>query len=81
MQILTFFLTLLVALEEIPEINKKIITYLDAVIGHQVQRGECWDLAAGALDFAGAYLDRSTKESIYIFGRKIDPSEEAILPS
>jgi hypothetical protein len=80
MQILTFYLALLFVWEGIPEINKKIVTYLDAVIGHQVHGGECWDLAAGALDFAGAYLDRSTKESIYIFGRKIDPSEETIFP-
>jgi hypothetical protein len=80
MQILTFLIALLLAADELPELNRKILIYLDGVIGHQVHRGECWDLAAGALDFAGAYLDRSTQASIYIFGREIDPVQETVFP-
>ena len=64
----------------IPEINQDIIKYVDKVIGKKVARGECWDLAAAALDYAGAYLDRSTQKSIYIFGKEINPKNEQVFP-
>lgn len=66
--------------EELPELNAKIITYVDSVMGKKVDRGECWDLAAGALAYSGAYFDRSSKKTITIYGRKINPSNEDILP-
>jgi hypothetical protein len=64
----------------IPDINNKIVRYVDSVIGMQVDRGECWDLAAAAIDYAGAYLDRSSQKSIYVFGRKINPSQDEVFP-
>ena len=64
----------------IPVINQDVIKYVDKVIGKKVARGECWDLAAAALDHAGAYLDRSTQKSIYIFGKEINPKNEQVYP-
>lgn len=53
---------------------------MNSVMGTKVDRGECWDLAAAALDHAGAYLDRSSKKSIYVFGRKINTKKERVFP-
>lgn len=63
------------AKDAIPEVNKKIIRYIDSVIGKKVARGECWDIVKGAMDASGAEW-----ESPEGFGRKIDLGEEAILP-
>jgi hypothetical protein len=71
---------ILIIANDIPEINKKITLYIDQVIGKQVDRGECWDLAAAALDFGGGYLDRSNQKSIYIFGETIDPRSDKVYP-
>ncbi len=65
---------------DIPPINQKIITYVNTVIGKQVDRGECWDFAAAALQHSGAYLDRSTQKSIYIFGDKLNPKKDTVYP-
>ncbi len=80
MRILLFLLLVLPVNDELPELNKKIVEYLDRVVGHTVNRGECWDLAAAALDYANAYLDQSTEQSIYVFGRVIDPETETVYP-
>lgn len=61
-----------------PTLNKKVVEYVDTVIGKKVDRGECWDLAAAALDYAGAYLDRSNQKNIYVFGKVINPKQEEI---
>jgi hypothetical protein len=66
--------------DEIPNLNNKVVEYVDSVIGKQVGRGECWDLAASALDHAGAYLDRSSQKTIYIFGKEVNPAETKIFP-
>jgi hypothetical protein len=63
-----------------PDLNTKVVRYVDTVIGKKVDRGECWDLAAAALDYAGAYLDRSNAKSIYVFGQKINPAQEEVFP-
>jgi hypothetical protein len=73
-------LLLLLSGDAIPEINSKIKVYLDQVMGTRVDSGECWDLAAAALDFSGGYLDRSNQKSIYIFGKEIFPSRESVYP-
>jgi len=80
MKLIILLLTLFLNNSAIPNINKKVVEYVDTVIGEKVARGECWDLAAAALDYAGAYLDRSSKSSIYIFGNVIDPKNERIFP-
>jgi len=64
----------------IPELNTKIVKYLDSVMGKRVDRGECWDLAAGALAYSGAYFDRSSKKSVLIYGRRVDPRRDEIFP-
>jgi len=64
----------------IPELNAKIVEYLDSVMGKQVDRGECWDLALGALTYSGAYFDRRSKRTVNIYGRLVDPKREEIFP-
>ncbi|MFY0624937.1 MAG: hypothetical protein JXR07_01500 [Reichenbachiella sp.] len=64
----------------VPDLNVKIVEYLDSVMGKKVARGECWDLAAGALAHSGAYFDRSSKKSVLIYGRRIDPKKEEVFP-
>ncbi len=60
---------------ELPEVNRKVIEFVDMHMDKKVGRGECWDLAAGALDHADADWDGR-----YGFGEVIDPAKEAILP-
>jgi hypothetical protein len=64
----------------IPNLNSKVIEYVDSVIGKQVDRGECWDLAAAALDHAGAYMDKSNFKNINVFGKVLNPEKDAIYP-
>ena len=58
------------AFAQIPILNQKVIEYVDSKMGKKVDRGECWDLANKALEFAEADMP-----SIYVFGReyKIEP--------
>ncbi len=79
MTILLFILEL-VFTQNIPSLNERIIRFVDSNKGRQVGSGECWDLAAGALEFAGAYLDRSTKASVYMFGKAMNPRHDIIYP-
>jgi hypothetical protein len=66
--------------DEIPSLNLKVVKYVESVIGEKVGRGECWDLASGALDYAGAFLDKSSEKSIYVFGKKLNPETDEIFP-
>lgn len=68
------------AQHEIPEVNTRVITYVKSVIGSTVGRGECWDLADQALDFADAKFDKTSPQTIYIFGKKYNPQKEHVLP-
>jgi hypothetical protein len=77
------FLTMSVPLlgqENIPQVNKKIIEYTKSVIGTQVGRGECWDLADQALTASNARFDKTSKKTLYIFGEEYNPSKKKILP-
>jgi len=65
---------------DLPDLNAKIIAYVNGVIGTKVDRGECWDLAAGALAHSGAYFDRSSMQTISVYGRKLNPKKENVLP-
>ncbi|MEM9340247.1 MAG: hypothetical protein AAGA66_16045 [Bacteroidota bacterium] len=65
---------------ELPDLNQKIVTYVDSVMGTKVDRGECWDLAAGALAYADAYFDRSSKKTAIIYGRRVNPDKEEVFP-
>jgi hypothetical protein len=73
-------LTMSFTLDRIPDVNKKVIEYVRQVIGERIGRGECWDLADQALTFAGAQFDKSSRKTIYIFGKLYDPEKEAIYP-
>lgn len=77
MQILIslFAAFLLVQDAALPPLNKRIVAYVASVEGKKVDRGECWDLAAQALNRAGAKWD-----GFYAFGRRVDPGQETILP-
>jgi hypothetical protein len=63
------------AQDTLPEVNKKILKYVDSVMGKKVSRGECWDIVKGAMDASGAEW-----ESPEGFGKKIDREKEAIMP-
>ena len=77
---LTIMLSSFTANEDIPELNRKVIKYVDSVIGEQVETGECWDLAAMALADAGAFLDRTSKATLYDFGEMVNPRKDVIYP-
>ena len=59
----------------LPELNQRIVAYTLSQQGKKVDRGECWDLAAQALNQAGAKWD-----GLYGFGRAYDPKKEPVLP-
>jgi hypothetical protein len=58
-----------------PPLNKEIVTYVRSVIGKQVDRGECWDLANQALIRSKAKWD-----GLYQYGNKVDPKKDQIYP-
>ncbi|HRH37739.1 MAG TPA: hypothetical protein PK760_05310, partial [Flavobacteriales bacterium] len=58
-----------------PALNQRIIAYVDAHMSKKVDRGECWDLAAGALNKSGAKWD-----GLYGFGKVVDWRKEEIMP-
>ncbi len=78
--ILILSLFLLFSDGNLPPLNERILHFVELSKGKQVGNGECWDLAAEALEYAGAYLDRSTPESVYIFGKLVNPWKETIFP-
>jgi hypothetical protein len=63
------------AQQKLPELNQKVIDYVTSVIGQQVDRGECWDLANQALTRIGAKWDRE-----YVYGKLLNPKKDEILP-
>ncbi|UXP33981.1 hypothetical protein N6H18_08485 [Reichenbachiella agarivorans] len=79
----SLFVVVLVSISlntDLPELNQKVVEYVDSVMGTKVDRGECWDLAAGALKYSGAYFDRSSLKTISIYGRLLNPKKEEVLP-
>lgn len=61
--------------DSIPPLNRKIVDYVESVIGEQVDRGECWDLAYQALTRIDAKWDGQ-----YRFGREFNPRRRDIYP-
>jgi hypothetical protein len=59
----------------IPSLNAQIITYVKSVMGTQVDRGECWDIANRALILINAKWDREFK-----YGRLLNPQSDIIYP-
>ena len=64
-----------IAQENIPELNRRIIEYVQSVIGKKVDRGECWDLAYQALNRFNAEWDGK-----FQYGKLINPKRETVLP-
>lgn len=58
-----------------PELNKKIIEFVNASMGKQVAAGECWDVAAEALKKVGAKWDGN-----YNFGKQVDHKKTCVYP-
>ncbi|MFC2104011.1 hypothetical protein ACFLS4_01500 [Bacteroidota bacterium] len=63
------------AQNNIPELNKEIIKYVETVIGKKVDRGECWDLANQSLTLVNADWDKA-----YVYGNSIDPNKDEVFP-
>ena|SRR5688572_10715308 len=61
-------------LDSIPALNREIIAFVDSRMKKKVGRGECWDLAAEALNASNAKWNGK-----FQFGRKLNHDEE-ILP-
>ena len=60
---------------ELPTLNQSVVDYVLVQEGKRVGSGECWDLAAIALNKAGAKWD-----GMYVFGRLIDWRRDEVLP-
>lgn len=56
-------------------INQRVLAFVQSNMGKKVGRGECWDLAAEALNNAGASWDGG-----YGWGVVLDPGKDSILP-
>ena len=61
--------------DSLPELNRKIIAYVDSKMKKKVGRGECWDLAAEALNTAGAKWNGKL-----VYGRLLNLRTDTILP-
>jgi len=61
--------------DSIPALNKEIITFVNQHLKKKVGRGECWDLAAEALNTAGAKWNGR-----YVYGKALDPEKDTIYP-
>jgi hypothetical protein len=74
---LTMFLglTSFAPVMSIPLTNAKVVEYVKNAIGKKVGRGECWDLASEALDYADAKW-----EAPYNFGKKVNYKTEKLMP-
>ena len=61
--------------DNVPALNSKVHAFVKAHVGKRVGRGECWDLAAQALNSAGAKWDGA-----FHFGKTIDPGKDCVYP-
>jgi hypothetical protein len=61
--------------QDLPAVNQRVVNYVNSQVGNKVGRGECWDLAAEALNTAGAKWDGA-----YGFGEVVDWRKQEVLP-
>jgi hypothetical protein len=61
--------------DDLPQLNRQVLEYVESVIGEQVGRGECWDLANQALLLIDAKWDGR-----YKYGKEYNPRRTAVLP-
>ena len=78
--LLVLFVSFSLTPSQLPDLNAKVISYVEQNMGKKVDRGECWDLAAGALAHSDAYFDRSSMKTINIYGKSLNPKKDTILP-
>ena len=78
--LLILFVSLTISPAKLPDLNAKVIEYVNQNMGKKVSRGECWDLAAGALAYSKAYFDRSSMKTITTYGKQLNPKKDEILP-
>lgn len=63
------------ACDEVPDLNQKIIEFVNTKMKKTVGRGECWDLAAEALNKNGAKWDKAFK-----FGKLVNLKKDCVYP-
>ncbi len=61
--------------DSLPKINRKIISFVNANLNKKVGDGQCWALAAEALNAVNATWDHHFK-----FGREIQYGKEQVFP-
>lgn len=61
--------------DDIPSLNTQIVTYVRDHLNRKVGRGECWDLAADALNTHHAVWNGR-----YEFGSQVDYKNECVYP-
>ncbi len=61
--------------DSIPALNRSVVDFVQAHVGKKVGAGECWDLAAEALNNAGAHWD-----GLYGFGELVDWKRVELFP-
>src|SRR4051812_6439423 len=69
----SLFLSFSPVCDNVPDLNLKVYSFVKSSLGKKIGRGECWDLAAQALDKAGASWDGQ-----FGFGDKIDPLKDCV---
>jgi len=58
-----------------PELNQKIISFVNANMGKRIGKGECWDVVAAALNSVGAKWDKR-----FNFGKPVDYKKDCVFP-
>ena len=61
--------------DSIPELNLGVVHFVNSNMKKKVGRGECWDVAAEALNLLDATWDHS-----YVFGQEVDYQTQCIYP-
>lgn len=61
--------------DSIPPLNTKVVEYVNSVMGKQVDRGECWDLANQALKLINANWNKE-----YVYGKVVDYKKDEVFP-
>ncbi|MEO6305714.1 MAG: hypothetical protein ABIP51_21365 [Bacteroidia bacterium] len=64
-----------ISCDSTPVLNKQIIAFVKTKIGKKVGKGECWDVAAEALNSTGAKWDGS-----YVFGKEVNYKKDCVFP-
>lgn len=67
--------TKVVSCDSVPVLNKQIITFINTKIGKTVGKGECWDVAAEALNKVNAKWDGN-----YKFGKEVNYKKDCVYP-